>query len=877
LSARIGIATGLVVVGEVVGTGAARERAVAGETPNLAARLQAAARPGEVLVAESTRHLLGGLFSFSDRADLELKGFDRAVRTFAVSGGGASESRFGALRGAALAPLIGRDRELALLFEAWRNSVAGKGGIALLTGEPGIGKSRLIEALKSRLAGSPHVRLEYQGSPLHAESALHPFAAELETAAGLHREDGTHERRRKLDVLLVERVGHGTAAIIRQPLGSLLGLPTDGPVPPDLTPQQLKAKTLAAIIAQVERLSSRGPLLLVFEDAHWADPTSLELLAALAERTATLAALMIVTHRPEFALAWADLPHVVHVMPGRLNREEAAALAGAVAGTARLEPAVTEQIVARADGIPLFVEELTTSLVERRTREQPEGWHGAAPTPAEEVPATLHDLLRARLDRLGPAKEVLQIGAAVGREFTRDLMAAVSRLEPSRLDETLERARESGLVVRAGAGGATVYRFRHALLQEAAYDSILRSRRRELHACIARVLEEGAPELRETKPESLALHYAEAGDASRAAALWLKAGLRAKATFATREAIAHFAKCLQAVLTAEDGPAASSAELCQLRTDALIALGDLASLSEELTAADEHYRAAIKAAPAADLRRRIENKRHRLKTVARDGARIAFHEHGSGDTTLLFVSTQAVGLASFQPILEHLCDEFKIVTVDPRGSGGSDPLARPYPLSQHVADVRAVIRALGTVRLIGVGLSMGANLLFRIAHTGPELLRGIVTVGAPIAGHRRPFFPEDWLRLQEKTRRTLDVEPMLRLHVDHVFSEPDMRDMLDAILRSRLRLPRDTLLSFFLDDWEDDVRTLLPTIVTPALVTHGRDDRLVAFAAAELTAASLGNAKLHAFANKGHLPLFTATQEFCDVLRAFVRDLAIGA
>jgi pimeloyl-ACP methyl ester carboxylesterase len=337
------------------------------------------------------------------------------------------------------------------------------------------------------------------------------------------------------------------------------------------------------------------------------------------------------------------------------------------------------------------------------------------------------------------------------------------------------------------------------------------------------------------------------------------AGLRAKATFTTREATSHLTNCLKAACDADEAVAGSRPEFRRARAEALIALGDLASLAEDLATAEGHHRAAIEAAPDADLRRRIENKRHHPGTAKREGTRIAFHEHGSGDTTLLFVSTQAIGLATFQPILERLCDEFKIVAVDPRGSGGSDPLVRPYPLGEHAADVRAVIAGLGTLRLIGVGISIGANLLFRIAHAAPGLLRGIVTVGGPIAGHRRPFFPDDWLQLQQETARTLEVEPMLRLHVSHVFSEPDMREMLDAIVRTRLTLPRETLLSFFLDDWEDDVTSLLPAIATPTLVTHGREDRLVSFAAAELMASSLPDARLHGFEGKGHLPLFTAT------------------
>ena len=865
LAVRIGIATGIVVVGELVGEGTARERAVLGDTPNLAARLQASAQPGEVMIAEGTRRLLGDLFVLANRDNLTLKGYDLPVHAYGVVAAGVPESRFEALHGTRLTPLVGRERELAALLDAWGRARDGIGQVVLIVGEPGIGKSRLIEALRSQLAGGRADFLDYQGSPLRSQSVLHPFASELERTAGFHRKDGAAEQRCKLETLLEGRMGNAAAAAAPL-LASLLNLPADGRLSPDMTPQQLKARTLAALVAQVEALTQRRPLLLVFEDAHWADPSSLELLAILAERVATLPILLLVSYRPEFAPRWGDLPHVVSVMLDRLNRHEAAALAERVAGAGRLPPAAMAQIVARADGVPLFVEELARTMLELDPREEADaGRPGVrAGTPAE-VPSTLHDLLLARLDRLGNAKEVLQIGATIGREFPRELVATVSQLEAVPLDEALDRAAGSGLVARQGAGRTATYWFRHALIQEVAYASMLRSRRRALHAQIARL-----PELRGARPEWLARHYAEAGETDRAAALWLEAGRQAKATFAASEAATHLANCLRAASDAEGR--ASDQELRRIRAGALVMLGDLASLSEDLAAADRHYRAASAEAPDADLCRRVENKRHRPRLATRDGAQIAFYEHGSGDTALLFVSTQAIGLATFQPILERLCDEFRIVTVDPRGSGGSDPLTRPYPVTEHAADVRAVISALNIPKLVGVGISMGANLLLRIAHTAPQILRGIVSIGGPTAGQCRPYFSKDWMELRTEMKRTEEVEPMLRLHVRRIFSEPEMHEMLETIVGSRLKLPRETLLSFFLDDAEGDVTAILPTIQTPTLVMHGRDDRLVSFAAAELMTSLLPNAKLHGFEGKGHLPIFTATSEFCEVLRAFVRD-----
>ena len=863
LAARVGIATGPVVVGELIGEGAAREETVVGDTPNLAARLQAAARPGHVLISQETRRLLGNLFALADPRDLALKGFDGLVRAYTVLGASEADSRFGALRGSTPTPLVGRERELIMLAEAWDSARRGQGRVVLLGGEPGVGKSRLIQTLRSKLPDQLNSSIEFQCSPLHAQSALHPFAVEIERAAEFARDDDAKTRQRKLGALLAKRMDDSAAAA--PVLERLLGLSGDGRLSPDLTPQQLRAKTLAVMVAQLEGLVRRRRwLLLAFEDAHWADPTSLDLLATVVERAAELPILAVVSHRPEFSPRWGDLAHVVPISLHRLNRFEAAALVEHVAGPGRLALSGVDQIVTRADGVPLFIEELAKVAVQAA----PQGASGDQTVP---LPSTLHDLLLARLNGLGPdVKQTLQTAAAVGREFHRELVGAVSQRDGRLLDEALDRAATSGLIVREGAGGGPAYRFRHALIQEAAYSSMLKSRRRSLHARIARAAEELEPELRNAQPEWLARHYAAAGDIDRAAALWLAAGRRAKAAFATREAVAHLRSCLEVLQDVEGKAGGQPLHFGRHRAEALTMLGDLSGLSEDLAAAERYYGKAIEVADA-DLRRRIENKRHRRGTVLRGGARVAFYEHGSGDATLLFVSAQALGVATFQPVVERLCDEFRIVTIDPRGSGGSDPLVRPYRLIDHAADVRAVSAALGaTPRLVGVGLSMGANILFRVAQVAPKLLSGIVTVGAPTVGHRRPFFPEDYMELLEATERTGEVEPMLRLHVRRVFSEPEMQEMLETIVRSRLKLPRETLLSFFLDGREGDVTDILPMIETPTLVTHGRDDRLVTYAAAELMASLLPNAALYPFNAKGHLPIFTATDEFCDVLRAFV-------
>jgi pimeloyl-ACP methyl ester carboxylesterase len=470
----------------------------------------------------------------------------------------------------------------------------------------------------------------------------------------------------------------------------------------------------------------------------------------------------------------------------------------------------------------------------------------------------------------------LQIGAAIGRKFPRDLAKAIWQGKSGTPDEALERAVATGLIVREGVGPSTIYRFRHALIQEAAYGSMLKSRRRSLHARIAHLAEAQTSDVRAPAPEWLARHYAESGEMDRAASLWLEAASQAKATFANREAASHLAACLAATRSIAGGTEPPP-ETRRTRTEALVKLGDLASLGEDIDEADDYYRQAIDEAPDPATCARIEKKRHRCRIATRGSARIAYYEHGAGDTTLLFVSTQALGLAMLQPVLERLCDDFRVVTVDPRGSGRSGALQRPYTIAEHASDALAVIRELAAPRLIGVGISMGANVLFQVAHHAPALLNGIVTIGAPSRGQGQEHFTDDWIALQAEMRRTGEVEPLLRLHVGQVFSEPEMHEMLDSVVRSRLKLPKETLLSFFLDATDGDVTEILPAVHTPTLVTHCGEDRLVSFAAAELTASLLPDATLHVFEGKGHLPLFTATTDFCDVLQASARNLAAGS
>jgi predicted ATPase len=550
---RVGIATGLVVVGDLIGSGASQEQAIVGETPNLAARLQGIAEPNRVVIADSTRKLVGNLFELEELGTKDLKGIAGPVQAWNALRAASVESRFDALHATGLTELVGREEELELLLRRWSKAKAGEGQVVLLSGEPGIGKSRLTAALMERLASELHTRLRYFCSPQHTDSALYPTIGQIERAAGFRHDDAPQAKLNKLDTLLAQSsTSPKHAALFLE----LLSLPNDGRYPAlELTPPERRQRTLEALASQVATLARQNPVLMIFEDAHWADPTSLELFGRIVDKIPSLRVLLVVTYRPEFDPPWIGRPHVAALTLNRFGQREVEVMIDRVAGNKALPEGIRQDIIERTDGIPLFVEEITKAVLEAENEGTAESAVAAIPPPSVAVPASLHASLMARLDRLGSAKEVAQIGSVIGREFPHALIASVARKGEVELCSALDQLIDTGLLFRQGVAPHATYLFKHALVQDAAYGTLLRDPRRALHARIAETLEGQFKEIAGNQPELLARHCAEAGLIEKAARHWGKAGQRSLERSALVEAIEQFKRALALIATVPVSPA----------------------------------------------------------------------------------------------------------------------------------------------------------------------------------------------------------------------------------------------------------------------------------------------------------------------------------
>jgi predicted ATPase/class 3 adenylate cyclase len=553
LAVRVGIHTGLVVVGEMGGDGQ-REPLALGETPDVAARLQDLASSDTVVISAATHRLVQGYFTYQDLGLRSLKGIATPAHLYRVLGESGAQNRLEVTARAGLTPLVGREQEVSLLLERWAQVKDGMGQVLLLNGEAGIGKSRLVQVLKEHLAGETHARLEWRCSPYHRHSALHPVIEHLHRLLRWRHDDGPQEKLHMLEGALA-RYGFSLPDVM--PLfTSLLVLPLPDHYPPlTLMPQRQKQKTLEALLEWLLEEAKRQPLLLIVEDLHWVDPSTLELLNLLIDRGSTARILTLLTCRPEFRSPWGFRGHLTEITLSRLPHAQVEVMVARVAGSKVLPAEVTRQVVAKTDGVPLFVEELTKMVLESDWLQERESHYQlTGPLPPLAIPTTLQDSLMARLDRLGATKAVGQLGATLGRNFAYTLLQAVCGMDEMRLQHALAALVQAELLYQQGAPPQATYRFRHALIQDAAYQSLLKSRRQQYHQRIAQVLAAQFPELGETQPELLAHHYTEAGLSAQAIVYWQRAGQRALERSAHAEAIAHLTTGLALLTSLPETP-----------------------------------------------------------------------------------------------------------------------------------------------------------------------------------------------------------------------------------------------------------------------------------------------------------------------------------
>ena len=568
VAVRIGIATGKVIVGELIGQETAKERSVFGETPNLASRLQSLAAPNQLVVDSATKRLVGNEFEFAAAESVSLKGFDTPIEVWRILGTKASVSRFDSYRSGRLACFIGREHESALLFGRWREAAGGEGQVVLLCGEAGIGKSCLAVHLRDQLVREDSQTVQLQCSPYHTNTALHPVIHCLQQAVALTREDNACTQREKLGTF-ANCIGIDNQTTVSL-LAELLSIPGDAQHPLlTMSSDKRKDMTLEALVQQLRRMAAHCPTLFIVEDAHWLDPTTIEFLTRVIDHIQQMRVLLLITFRPDFKPLWGEYRHVTFLTLNRLPRRQSAELLASMIGGRVVPLEVQQTILAKADGVPLYIEALTENLLERGSLvEGPDSFALGAPLKELNIPDSLQALLMERIDRLGPAKEIIQVGSAIGREFSYELLQATVDVTESELKNALHLLIASGLIFQEGEISNARFFFKHALIQDAAYDTLPKKSRRALHTRIAKTLESNFAERVKTEPEVLAYHFEHAGLVEIAVAYWRLAAQRDVARSANIEALSHFDRALYVLKDLPGGP-----ERDHLELDLLIARG----------------------------------------------------------------------------------------------------------------------------------------------------------------------------------------------------------------------------------------------------------------------------------------------------------------
>jgi class 3 adenylate cyclase/pimeloyl-ACP methyl ester carboxylesterase len=867
---RMGLNTGPVVVGKI-GDNLRMDYTAVGDTTNLAARLQSLAEPGQILVSEDIARVAGPYFILHALGETRVKGKALPVRPYSVEATRAARSRLEAVMERGLTPLVGRERELALLEDRLAEACVGRGQVVFVFGEAGIGKSRLLVEFRRRAEAHGVQWLTGRCVSYGRSMSYLPVLDLVRSLFGIQEADGVDA--------VVERVQAGVRALgedLRWTVPFLRALlacdPGDSSVAV-MPPHQRRGRIVDAVSAALLRRGEREPLVIMVEDLHWTDPHSEEVLRALLDAIATAPVMIVLAHRPGYSPPFGDRTYHSRITLHSLPASETAALVARTLQAEEVPGPAVELIARRAEGNPLFVEELSRALVENGTLVREDGGYRLTQAPSEiVVPDTVQGVIMARIDRLPEEqKTALQIASVIGREFTARLVERISDMAAQAVP-VLGELRAVELIYQKATYPELTYLFKHAFTHDVAYESLLRQRRRSLHRRAGAVIEELYAERLPEFYEALAWHFGQGEDRARAADYQLKAARKARAHYAYRQAIQRCEETLG--ITGQDPG------LAETRSEALELLGDLESLLGNVDRANEAYDSVLGLVDQPASQRRVANKRHRPGVAVRAGARIVYYEHGSGSPTLLLAHPLFYGLGTYQPFLEELCQEFRVITVDPRGTGRSDPIPEDYRIRDHVEDIRTVAEAVGDTPLVFVGISAAGLIGVNLAAAYPHLVKKLITVGSPPAPMAAPDFPiplgQAGREFRARLKELLEAgayEKAMALFWAREVSEPGDRDLVaEFCANSRTVAPEVFRTFFLLPDPARDVRPLLPTLRTPTLVLHGDADQLVPVEVASYIAAQVPGALLYIFKGRGHALYATATTEFVRVARSFIRS-----
>ncbi|MCZ6654007.1 MAG: alpha/beta fold hydrolase [Planctomycetota bacterium] len=867
---RVGLHSGEVLV-RAIGNDLSMDYDAIGPTVHLASRMEQIATAGGTRLTADTLRLVEGFVDLRPLGPVPVKGIAEPVEVFELIGVGAAHTRLQAAVARGLTRFVGRQDEIETLNRCLSLAGEGHGQIIAAVGEPGVGKSRLYYEFIHSHRTDGWLVLESSSVSFGKATAWAPVTDLLRSYFRIETSDDNRIIREKI-IGKILALDEALKAIVPA-IVSLFEATGDEHEWQALDPIKRRQTILDGVKALLLREGEIQPLIVVFEDLHWADSESLALLDGLVESLPTARILLLVNFRPEFTHEWAGRAHYAQVRLNPLAEQGADELLATLLGKDEGLASLRRLLIERAEGNPLFLEESVRTLAETGVLGGATGAYVLVGDPsAVEMPASVQAIIAARIDRLGPEdKRLLQTAAVVGHDVAHTLLQSVADMPEDKLRHSLANLQSAEFLYEARLFPDLEYSFKHAFTYEVAYGGLLESQRRRLHARVGETIEELYPDRHSEMADELANHFAKGEVWDKAADYYIRAAAKARVRYTYPVAVEL---CRKAVDCTERTGGVDAD-----RRRGLAMLGDLWGLLGDLDQANSAYESALEIEVGSCDRAEIANKVHRRHFVERDGARIAYYEHGSGDETIVAISPLFYEVTMFQPLLEGLCQEFKVVTFHPRGDGASDPAPSPYTADEQVEDIRAVVKALDHGPKTAVGISLGAILSVKLACLEPSLFSRIVLVDSPLddamPGSRFPR-PN---RLSERVASAVesgDLDGAVRMFFHSVYSDPGWYDFAEREARMFCEGAspdelRRIVMAFHTTDPSKDISGLLDQVSVPALVTHGSEDQRIPIAAGRYIAEHIPDSIFYPFEGAGHLPIYTATAEFIDVLRTFIR------